>query len=159
MVIEQYTENITLREMKCMLGDNGWGFVFPQGDVSSVDKVEKLLRKAGGKPIHCALDDFSQCGNGKAKPEYIITMNDDVSTIIVVECKNTVRKHASEDLSHPRGFAVDGVLYYAKFLREEYNVIAVAISGTTITNMKVDAFHWMKGQDAFLPLKKRQILF
>ncbi len=154
MAIEQYTESLTMREMKCVLGDNGWGYVFPQGDVSAVDKVERLLKKAGGKPVHCALDDFSQGGNGKAKPEYVITMNDDANTIIVIECKNTVKKHSSADLSCPRGFAVDGVLYYAKFLKEEYNVIAVAVSGTNTSNMKVDAFHWLKGQDVYLPLKK-----
>ncbi|MCL1795041.1 MAG: N-6 DNA methylase [Oscillospiraceae bacterium] len=154
MAVEQYTESLTLREMKCVLGDNGWGYVFPQGDASSVDKLEKLLKKAGGKPIHCGLDDFTQGGNGRAKPEYIITMNDDANTIIVVECKNTANKHASEDLSCPRGFAVDGVLYYAKFLKEEYNVIAIAVSGTTLANMKVEAFHWLKGQDIYLPLKK-----
>ena len=102
MAIEQYTESLTLREMKCVLGDNGWGYVFPQGDVSSVDKIERLLKRAGGKPIHCALDDFSQGGNGKAKPEYIITMNDDANTIIVIECKNTVKKHKSEDSNYPR---------------------------------------------------------
>ena len=154
MAIEQYTESLALQEMKCLLGDNGWGYVYPQGDVSSVDKIEWLLKKAGGKPVHCVLDDFSLGGNGKAKPEYIITMNDDVSTIIVVECKNTVKKHASNDLSCPRGFAVDGVLYYAKFLKEEYNVIAIAVSGTTLANIKVETFLWLKGQDAFLPLKK-----
>ena len=154
MPIEQYTESLTLREMKCVLGDNGWGYVFPQGDVYSVDKIERLLKKAGGKPVHCSLDDFSQGGNGKAKPEYIITMNDDVNTLIVVECKNTVKKHSSENLNCPRGFAIDGVLYYAKFLKEEYNIIAVAVSGTAVVNMKVDAFYWSKGQDSFLPLKK-----
>ena len=154
MPIEQYTESLTLREMKCVLGDNGWGYVFPQGDVSVVGKVERLLKKAGGKPIHCALDDYSQGGSGKAKPEYIITMNDDANTIIVVECKNTVKKHASKDMSYPRGFAVDGALYYAKFLKDEYNVIAIAVSGTTSAGMKVNAFHWLKGQDSFLPLKK-----
>jgi len=31
---------------------------------------------------------------------------------------------------------------------------AIAISGTTLANMKVHAFHWLKGQDTFLPLKK-----
>jgi len=112
------------------------------------------LKKAGGKPIHCALDGFTQGGNGKAKPEYIITMNDDANTVIVIECKNTVKKHASSDFSNPRSFAVDGVLYYAKFLKEDYNVIAVAVSGTTLTNMKVDIFRWLKGQDNYLPLKK-----
>ncbi|MDR0314470.1 MAG: SAM-dependent methyltransferase, partial [Oscillospiraceae bacterium] len=154
MAIERYTESLTLQEMKCVLGNNGWGYVFPQGDVSPVDEIDSLLKKAGGKPVHCALDDFSQSGNGKAKPEYIITMNDDINTIIMVECKNSVKKHISEDLSSPRGFAVDGVLYYTKFLKEQYNVIAVAISGTTVANMNVSAFHWPKGQDTYLPLKK-----
>jgi len=154
MAIEQYTESLTLKEMKCELGDNGWGYVFPQGDVSDIDKIKKLLKKAGGKPVLCSLDDYSQGGNGKAKPEYIITFNDDVNTIIVVECKNAANKHVSTDLNSPRGFAVDGVLYYAKFLKEKYNVIAVAISGTTTANMKVDTFHWQKGQDNYLPLKK-----
>lgn len=154
MPIEQYTESLTLREMKCVLGDNGWGHVFPQGDVSAVDKIEQLLKKAGGKPAHCALDDFTQGGNGKGKPEYIITMNDDANTILVVECKNSVKKHRSENLAYPRGFAVDGVYYYAKFLKEEYNVIAVAVSGTTLEKMKVNAFYWQKGQCKPLPLEK-----
>lgn len=154
MSIEKYTESLTLREMKCVLGDNGWGYVFPQGDISAVDKIERLLKKAGGKPVNCTLNDFSQGGNGKAKPEYVITMNDDANTIIVVECKNSTKKHSSKDLNCPRGFAVDGALYYAKFLKEEYNIIAVAISGTTTVNVKVDAFHWQKGQDTYLPLNK-----
>jgi len=38
-----------------------------------------------------------------------------------VECKNSAGKHCSQDKNFPRGFAVDGVLYYAKFLKEEYN--------------------------------------
>ena len=154
MAVERYTENLTLREMKCVLGDNGWGYVLPQGDVANVDKVERLLKKAGGKPAHCELDDFLQGGNGKAKPEYIITMNEYVNTIIVVECKNTVKKHKSADLSYPRDFAVDGSLYYAKFLKDEFDVIAVAISGTTTANIKVDAFHWLRGQTTHFPIKK-----
>jgi len=74
MAIEQYTEDLTLREMKCKLGDNGWGHVFPQGDISAVEKIEQLLHKAGGKPKKCSLNDFSCGGAGKAKPEYIITI-------------------------------------------------------------------------------------
>ena len=158
MAIEQFTESLTLKEMKCELGDNEWGYVFPQGDVSAVKKIEKLLKKAGGKPVQCPLDDYSGGGNGKAKPEYIMTFNDDVNTVIVVECKNSAKKHSSTDLNSPRGFAVDGVLYYAKFLKAEYNVIAVAVSGTTTANMKVDTFHWQKGQDTYLPLTKAKEL-
>ena len=154
MAIEQYTESLTLREMKSTIGENKFGYVFPQGDVSSVDKIEKLLKMAGGKPKECELEDYSQGGKGKAKPEYVITFNDDTHTIIVVECKNTARKHCSENMNKPSGYAVDGVLYYAKFLKHEYNVIAIAISGTTIDNMKVDTFYWGQGQDGYTTLDK-----
>lgn len=68
MAIEQYTESLTLKEMKCSVGQNDFGYVFPQGDVSAVDKIEKLLKKAGGKPRECNLDDYSKGGNGKARP-------------------------------------------------------------------------------------------
>ncbi|MEG0693212.1 MAG: N-6 DNA methylase [Oscillospiraceae bacterium] len=154
MPIEQYTESLTLREMKCVLGENSFGYVFPQGDVSPIEKIQKLLKKTGGKPKECELNDYSKGGAGKAKPEYIITFNDDVHTIIVVECKNSSKKHQSEFLNKPNGFAVDGALYYAKFLKEEYNVIAVAISGTTTDNMKVDTYYWLKGQESYTLLTK-----
>lgn len=154
MAIEQYTESLTLREMKCAIGENSFGYVFPQGDVSGIDKMEKLLKQAGGKPQECALSDFSKGGAGKAKPEYIITFRDDIHTIMVVECKNSTKKHCSEKRNKPKAFAVDGVLYYAKFLKEEYHVIAIAISGTTTQNMKVDAFYWVRGQEEYTTLEK-----
>lgn len=154
MAIEQYTESLTLKEMKCTIGKNSFGYVLPQGDVSGIDKIEKLLKQAGGKPKECDLEDYSQGGNGKARPEYIVTFNDDIHTLIVVECKNSTKKHCSEKMNKPNGFAVDGVLYYAKFLKKKYNVIAVAISGTTTQNMKADTFYWMRGQDNYTMLKK-----
>lgn len=154
MAIEQYTESLTLREMKCTLGENSFGYVFPQGDVSKIDKIQNLLKKAGGKPKECELNDFLKGGHGKAKPEYVITFNDDSHTILVVECKNSAKKHKSENLNKPNAFAVDGVLYYTKFLKQEYNVIAIAISGTTTANMKVDTFYWQKGQETYSILKK-----
>ncbi len=154
MPVEQYTESLTLKEMKCTIGENKFGYVFPQGDVSSVDKIEKLLKKAGGKPKECGLSDFSQGGKGKAKPEYIITFNDDIHTIIVIECKNAANKHCSPNLDRPSGYAVDGVLYYAKFLKQDYNVIAIAVSGTKVENMKADAFYWMQGQETYTVLEK-----
>lgn len=154
MSIEKYTESLVMREMKCTLGKNEFGYVLPQGDVSSVNKIEELLKKAGGKPKECALSDYSKGGSGKAKPEYIITFNDDIQTIIVVECKNIIKKHSSKELNKPSGFAVDGALYYAKFLKEEYNVIAVAVSGTSTVKMKVDTFYWLKGQETYTTLSK-----
>ncbi len=154
MPTEQYTEKLTLKEMKCTIGKNPFGYVFPQGDVSNVDKIEKLLKQAGGKPKECRLEDYSQGGRGKAKPEYVITFDDDIHTIIVVECKNSAKKHCSKDLNKPSIFSVDGVLYYAKFLKEEYNVIAIAVSGTSTQNMKVDTFYWMCGQNNYTVLER-----
>lgn len=154
MTVEQYTESLTLREMKCIIGKNPFGYVLPQGDVSGADKIEKLLKLAGGKPKECGLEDYSQGGKGKARPEYIITFDDDIHTIIVIECKNSVKKHCSKNINKPNMFAVDGVLYYAKFLKQEYNVIAIAVSGTTVQNMKVDTFYWMQGQDHYTILEK-----
>ncbi|MCC8123775.1 MAG: SAM-dependent methyltransferase [Oscillospiraceae bacterium] len=145
MAVEQSTESLTRREIKCRGGDNDWCFVFPQGDVDDAEKILDLLKKAGGKPTQCDLEDFSKGGNGTAKPEFIITFNDDIHTIIVVECKNSAKKHQSQNLDYPNGYAVDGVLYYAKFLKENFNVIAIAISGTKKTDIKVDAFYWGKG--------------
>ncbi len=154
MAAEQYTESLTLREMKCSIGKNPFGYVLPQGDVPGIDKIGKLLKKAGGKPKECGLEDYSHRGKGKAKPEYIITFDDDIHTIIVVECKSSNKKHCSKTLNRPNGFAVDGVLYYAKFLKMEYNVIALAVSGTSVQNMKADAFYWMQGQDHYIVLDK-----
>lgn len=159
MPVEQYTESLTLQGMKCKLGENDFGYVYPQGDVAEVSKAEALLQRAGGKPKECALADFAKGGSGKAKPEYVITFKDDVNTIIVVECKKSVGKHESENRDHPRDFAVDGALYYAKFLKAEYTVIAVAVSGTKENNMRASAFLWGKGQDGFNEmLKARDII-
>ena len=154
MAVEKYTESLTLKQMNCVIGENRFGYVFPQGDVSGIDKIEKLLKQAGGKPKECDLEDYLQGGKGKARPEYIITFHDDTQTIIVVECKNSVRKHCSQSINRPNGFAVDGVLYYAKFLKQEYNVVAIAISGTTVQKMKVDTYYWAHGQNEYTKLEK-----
>lgn len=154
MAVEQYTESLTLSEMKCKLGKNDFGFVYPQGDISSVDKIEHLLKKAGGKPQLCSIDDKTQGGKGKARPEYIITFCDDYNTILVIECKSSVQKHESEKKDHPRDYAVDGVLYYAKYLKESYNVVAIAVSGTKKDKMKVDTFYWKKEENTYTVLPK-----
>ena len=159
--IEKYTEKLTEREMKIEeYGENVFGFVYVQGEITPNSDINDALQKAGGKPTYCNLVDFSIHGTGKAKPEYIITLKNDLNTIIVVECKNTEKKHCSNDLSHPKDYAVDGVLYYAKYLKNVFNVIAVGISGTKKTEVQVDAFYWAKNQENYseLPKSKNIIL-
>lgn len=153
--IEKYTEKLTEQEMKISVyGENDFGVVYVQGEATPNSDINAALKKAGGKPKECAIDDFSTAGPGKAKPEYVITLKHDLNTIIVVECKNTVKKHMSDCLDHPKDFAVDGVLYYAKYLKAYFNVIAVAISGAKKDDIKVDAFYWAKNQTDFAELTK-----
>ncbi|MDR3245557.1 MAG: SAM-dependent methyltransferase [Prevotellaceae bacterium] len=158
MASEQYSEQLVEIEMKVKKGENTFGFVFPQGDIQGIEKIENLLKKAGGKPELCEVFDFSKGGNGKAKPEYIITFNNDSNTILVVECKRSVNQHASEELNKPKKFAVDGVLYYAKFLKEEYNIVAIAISGTKKEDCKVSTFYWQKGFESYSEFSKINII-
>jgi len=155
---EVFSEQLVEIEMNIRKGENSFGFVFPQGDIQRIEKIENLLKKAGGKPDICDLHDFSKGGNGKAKPEYIITFNDDTSTILVIECKKSTKQHVSEQLNQPKKYAVDGVLYYAKFLKEEYNVLAIAVSGTKKEECKVSTFYWQKGFDSCTELAKINII-
>jgi hypothetical protein len=128
------------------LGSNDGCTAYEQDNVECIAKLDKLLQTAGGKPAECELADFSQGGQGKAKPEFIIMFDKKPNTIDVIECKKAALKHQSEKRNKPKGFAVDSVLYYAKFLKQEYNVIAVAVSSAKKDNWKVTAFNWRKGQ-------------
>ena len=120
MANERYSENLVLKEMGVELGENDFGFVFPQGEADNFDKIEKRLKEMGGKPTICSLDDYDTVGTGRAKPEYIVTFNNDRNTIILVECKKSTKDHESMEKNMPQKYAVDGALFYAKHLKEDY---------------------------------------
>ena len=159
MAIEQYTESLTLKEMKCVIGKNSFGYVLPQGDVSAIDKNRQDIKTGRRKAERMWTGRLLSGRKRQGKPEYIVTFHDDIHTLIVVECKNSAKNHCSKKRNKPSSFAVDGVLYYAKFLKDEYNVIAIAVSGTTTQNMKVDTFYWVRGQNTYTVLEKQKILF
>ena len=154
MANERYSENLVLEEMGVKLGKNDFGYVFPQGEAENFDKIEEKLKEMGGKPTFCELDDYSTTGAGRAKPEYIVTFNEDKNTILIVECKKSLKDHVSEKKDMPQKYAVDGALFYAKHLKDDYNVLAVAVSKKTKSNVKVNTFYWKKGFETPLELKK-----
>lgn len=158
MAIERYAEELVRKEMKIELGDNSFGHVYVQGEKCPVSAINSALKNAGGKPLNCALDDFSSKGTSKkgAMPEYVITFNSELNTIIVVECKKNVKQHESVNKDQPSKYAVDGVLYYAKYLKDEFNVIAIAQSGTDASKMLVSTFYWPKNQPSFVEYSKVQ---
>lgn len=154
MANERYSETLVLKEMCVDLGKNDFGFVFPQGETDNFGKIEKCLKEMGGKPAVCSIDDFETVGCGKAKPEYIVTFNEYKDTIILVECKKSINQHESNEKNMPQKYAVDGALFYAKHLKDDYNVVAVAVSGTSKENVKVNTFYWKKGFETYQELKK-----
>lgn len=126
---ERMTENL-VRDMLRSLGyrkpDNG---ITIEEQKSEIAKVKSLLSKASKK------------ASGKSGyPEFIITDKKDAYFIIVVECKKDVKKHESPGRDKPVEYAVDGVLHYAKHLAKHYTVIAIAVSGTTASSLKISNF-------------------
>lgn len=146
MANERITENLTLDLLGVNLNMNN---VFAQGDTLNSD-IKALLLKAGGKPETEDVYSLSSSTSGKGKPEFIITFDEDPNTILIVECKRSIKDHCSQSLNKPRKYAVDGALYYAKYLKEKFNVICLSVSGTTIENLKVSAYEWRKGHSNFL---------
>lgn len=151
---EQFTESLTRKLMGFEIGQNDGYYVHPQSIDSSFFMIRECLNKAGGKPANCSLDDYPNETKGIAKPEYIITFDEKPNTIVVIECKKSKKDHISNDLSHPQKYAVDGVLYYAKFLKNEFNVIAIAVSGTNAEDFFSNSYYWEKGRKTYEEIKK-----
>ena len=129
MASERLTEDLTQKEMDFSLGKNPWGVVYPQSDASNINgDLREALVRAGGKPKNCELNQYDCGGKGIGKPEFVITFDKVRDTVIVVECKASLKKHESDNWNQPEAFAVDGALYYAKFIKDYFNVIAIAVS-------------------------------
>lgn len=126
---EKKTENLvrdSLRKLGYQEPDNG---ITVEEQKSEIAKVKSLLSKASK----------NEKGNA-GYPEFIISNNKDTAFLIVFECKLDVKKHKSKAGDKPVDYAVDGVLHYAKHLSKHYTVVAVAVSGTTSSAMKVSNF-------------------
>lgn len=41
MANERFSENLVLEEMGLKLGENDFGYVFPQGEANNFDKIER----------------------------------------------------------------------------------------------------------------------
>ena len=100
-------------------------------------------------------------GTGNGRPEFIIRNSKTPDLVILVECKAQCHDHASDQVeallsgSAPEvdeayfgravRYATDGVLHYAKAVSKGFNVIAVAISGETKKDLRVNTYIWTRG--------------
>lgn len=97
-----------------------------------------------------------QTRKSKGTPDFMVVKNDS-NVIVVIECKGDSDNHSSldniEDFAvhgfgtpdETEGYAVNGALWYASFLADDYDVIAIGVSGQMYATAKVTSFVWPKG--------------
>ena len=116
------------------------GFIKIEEQKSDIMRIDKVLKGASKK------------GEGKGRPEFIITFDKNNDFLIVVECKANTTKHESINRDKYSEYAVDGALLYASFLSKEYDVLAIAVSGETSGKLKVSHFLHLKGERKSTPI-------
>ena len=123
---ERLTEDLVREHFK---SDPLFGVTKFEEQRTSVPKAKQCLKHASK----------NQTG-GKGSPEFLITFPALPDDIIVVECKAETRFHESAHRDAPSNYAVDGALHYSSFLSQQYNVIALAVSGMNKRELKVSSF-------------------
>ena len=93
-------------------------------------------------------------------PEFIITFPSILDSVILIECKSEVTNHRSKDTENgnPEKYAVDGALHYAKYLNNDFDVIAVGVSGKSEQELLVSNFFLKKGSSEIKELVDKKIL-
>ena len=137
MLNERKTESLVrekLRELGYYQADNG---ITIEEQKSEIAKVKSLLSRSS-----------KNLQQNPGYPEFIISNLKDSGFIIVVECKADTKKHESTDRGQAAAYAVDGVIHYAKCLSKQFTVVAVAVSGSTLSSSRVSTFLVAAGSEA-----------
>ncbi len=101
-------------------------------------------KQSTNESIRKLLSTASKHGTGEyGYPEFIISQNNS-DVVLVIECKASTKHHESAYKDQPVKYAVDGVLHYARFLKNKYNVIAIAVSGQNKKSLRTSSFVWKK---------------
>lgn len=97
----------------------------------------------------------SLSGGSDGRPDFTVTA-DNQNIIIVIECKDNVNNHQAYDnldqyksgigsKEEIKKYAINGALHYAQYVNEDNDVIAIAVSGTKESNMRITSFVLPKG--------------
>jgi type I restriction enzyme M protein len=145
MANERKTEQL----VRSMLNDKGYysnSFIVVEEQASDNPKIDKLLKLA------------SKGGKGKGYPEFIISFKNNPNHIILIECKAETTFHESKNKKHYKDYAVDGVLLYSSYLKDSFNVTAIAVSGQNEREKKVSSFLWLKEHYTYKNIQDKTIL-
>lgn len=116
------------------------------------DKITIEEQKSENPRIQKLLENASKQGDGRGKPEFIISFDDYANLLIVVECKASKQNHVSDNKENPKNYAVDGALLYSSYLAREFNVISIGVSGENKGSHRVSTYIQLEG--ASKPRKK-----
>ncbi|MGW9168127.1 HsdM family class I SAM-dependent methyltransferase [Agromyces sp. NPDC055658] len=122
--------------------------------------VRAWAEKSDVESINELLSTASKRGTGNAgRPEFVI-FDEPANLVVVIENKASTAKHIFEDDLEDRvdEYAVNGALWYARFLKDRFNVIAVACSGTDPLTRRIDTYGWKLGVDTFTNLNVHSVL-
>ena len=101
-----------------------------------------------------------QSMENKGTPDFMV-VKDNSNVIIIIECKAKTSYHSKysniEDYKingfgssdDTEKYAIDGALWYASFLSDRYDVVAIGVSGQNLTESKLTSFVWPKNGDIF----------
>ena len=145
---ERKTENLVrqhLNKAKVRHEKDTGQFVWIEEQKSDKPNVQKLLRNASKK------------GPGSGHPEFIVTFENS-NLLVVIECKADVRKHKSSTLQEHSDYAVDGALLYSSYLSNEFDVIAIGVSGEKKQEIQIDTFLQVKGKNDHRDLSISKLL-
>ena len=133
VVNERETEQIVRQHLDVNIPDAQTGNIRYWEQAPGNQRIKKLLANA------------SKSGVGAGRPEFTVAFDDYPNFLIVVECKASPTRHQSEKHDSPADYAVDGALHYASYLRADFNVLAIGVSGTNKRNLNVSHFFCFRG--------------
>lgn len=129
---ERITENIVRKHFE---EDSMYRNIRSEESGTKNHQIKNLLKNASKK------------GTGKiGYPDFIISFYAVPDIVIVIECKEDTKYHKSEEDSWEavEKYAVNGALHYARHLKSEFDVIAIAVSGTDPERIMVSSFYIRK---------------
>ena len=115
-----------------------------------IPDVQVWAKKSSNAKINNILKESSKRKTGEmGYPEYLIYDSKN-EVVIVIENKKSSKKHIYKVLTEKVDeYAVNGALWYASFLKKEFDVIAIGVSGNSIEDLLIDSFVWRKNADTF----------
>jgi type I restriction-modification system DNA methylase subunit len=83
-----------------------------------------------------------------------------MDSVILIECKPEAKFHqrSEGEQKDPEKYAVDGVLFYSKFLKDDFNVIAIAVSGENKDTILVSNFFIKKKTSEVKEIPNKKLL-